>query len=187
MYKLTRPEVAEKLNISTRSVDRYIRAWKLRSKKDWKIVYINNSDVEWLLSWTSWSKQEIIIPKVVIEEKSIVKKNSSKQQWSGTLDLIYKDLREDIHKKDELIQWLYQKLWKNDEELKNSITLIEYKKSQFLLNESKWHISKELELLKDSKDKLEKEVKKERNSNVLLLIFLFIMLAITLTVWITKI
>jgi DNA-binding transcriptional regulator LsrR (DeoR family) len=33
MYNLTRQEVASKLNISTRSVDRYIKAKKLRAQK----------------------------------------------------------------------------------------------------------------------------------------------------------
>ena len=192
MYKFTRPEVAEKLNISTRSVDRYIRSWKLRSKKEWKIVYINTSDVENLLLW-SWSKQEVIIPKVIVEEKSIVsidkieKENKEWNNVSWTLDLIYKDLREDIKKKDNLIQWLSQRLWQNEEIAKNSVSLIEYKKSQFLLDESKWYLSSEVDKLKEEKDKLENEVKKERNYNILLLIFVFVLLAIALTVWFIKI
>jgi len=40
MYKYTRQEAAKKLKISTRSVDRYIKAGKLRSQKDGKIVYV---------------------------------------------------------------------------------------------------------------------------------------------------
>ena len=192
MYKFTRPEVAEKLNISTRSVDRYIRSWKLRSKKEWKIVYINTSDVENLLLW-SWSKQEVIIPKVIVEEKSIVsidkieKENKEWNNVSWTLDLIYKDLREDIKKKDNLIQWLSQRLWQNEEIAKNSVSLIEYKKSQFLLDESKWYLSNEVEKLKEEKGNLENEIKKERNYNVLLLIFVVILIVMSLTVWFIKI
>jgi excisionase family DNA binding protein len=40
MYKYTRQEAAEMLNISTRSVDRYIKSGKLRSKKEGKIVFV---------------------------------------------------------------------------------------------------------------------------------------------------
>jgi excisionase family DNA binding protein len=40
MYKYTRQEAADMLGISTRSVDRYIKSGKLRSKKDGKIVYV---------------------------------------------------------------------------------------------------------------------------------------------------
>lgn len=60
MYKITREEAAIKLNISTRSIDRYIRAWKLRSKKEWKIVYINEDDINNFL-WIWTKKQEIIV------------------------------------------------------------------------------------------------------------------------------
>jgi excisionase family DNA binding protein len=34
MYKLTRKEAADLLNISTRSIDRYIKSGKIRTKKD---------------------------------------------------------------------------------------------------------------------------------------------------------
>ena len=62
MYTYTRQDVAELLWISTRSVDRYIKAWKLRSKKEWKIVYVNNEDVKNL--WWTWEvKHEIIYKK----------------------------------------------------------------------------------------------------------------------------
>ncbi|MGB2110758.1 MAG: helix-turn-helix domain-containing protein [Patescibacteria group bacterium] len=49
MYKYTRQEASEMLGISTRSVDRYIKSGKLRSKKDGKIVYVKGSDVEALM------------------------------------------------------------------------------------------------------------------------------------------
>jgi predicted site-specific integrase-resolvase len=34
MYKLTRKEASELLNMSTRSIDRYIKSGKIRIKKD---------------------------------------------------------------------------------------------------------------------------------------------------------
>ena len=45
MYKLTRKEAAELLNISTRSIDRYIKSGKIRTKKDWKVVCVNDEDI----------------------------------------------------------------------------------------------------------------------------------------------
>ena len=49
MYTLTRQNTADKLDISTRSVDRYIKSGKLRSKKEGKIIYIHARDVANLL------------------------------------------------------------------------------------------------------------------------------------------
>ena len=189
MYKLTRQEVAEKLNVSTRSVDRYIRSWKLRSKKEWKIVYVSATDVNSILSWPS-SKQEVIIPKaqkVAKEEKVVVRREKSVVSSDWTLDLIYKDLRDDIGKKDLLIQGLAEKLWRSDELTKNSVSLIEFKKSQFLLEESKTYLSKEIHDMKKDKNKLEKELKKEKGNNLLLLILVIVLIAIASVIWFIQI
>jgi predicted site-specific integrase-resolvase len=42
MYNITRADAAEKLGVSTRSVDRYVKSGKLRSKKEGKIIYIHS-------------------------------------------------------------------------------------------------------------------------------------------------
>ncbi len=168
MYTLTRQEVADELWISTRSIDRYIKSWKLRSKKQWKIVYVNNKDVENLKS--SWNNyQEVIVPKKKkMKEEIVIKKNEKDSFW---LESVYIDLREQIKEKDELIQKLSLSLWKSEEIIKNSISLIDYKKSQFLLEESKWYLSKEIESLQEEKEVLLKELKYEKSSNVILIIF----------------
>jgi excisionase family DNA binding protein len=62
MYNLTRQDAAEKLGISTRSIDRYIKAGKIRAKKDGKVVYVNDSDIDTLLSGGS-VRQEVIYEK----------------------------------------------------------------------------------------------------------------------------
>ncbi len=187
MYDLTRQEVADKLNISTRSVDRYIKAWKLRSKKDWKVVYVNNDDIENIM-WTWDYQQEIIVEKKVnsniqddIQEKKVIVKNNENINW--TLTSIYKDLKEEIQKKDQLIQTLAMRVWKAEEVAKNSVSLIDFKKSQYLLEESKEYLDKELNQLIKEKEKLEKDLKYEKTSNILLIIFVVILLAIAWTVW----
>lgn len=191
MYKLTRQEAADKLNISTRSLDRYIKAWKLRSKKEWKIVYINDNDINNIL-WNWEQKQEIIIEKVVKsnpvsnqnESKTIIRQEDSANQ---TLNQIYKDLKEEIVKKDEIIRDLSIRVWKAEEIASNSISLMEYKKSQFLLEESKSYLNKEIEDIKKEKEQLKNDLKYEKNSNILLIIFVIILLAIASTIWFMKI
>jgi hypothetical protein len=56
--------------------------------------------------------------------------------------------------------------------------LIDFKKSQYLLEESKGHLDKELTNLEKEKEKLTKELKYEKTSNILLIIFVLILLAI---------
>ena len=150
MYNYTRQDVADMLWISTRSVDRYIKSGKLRSKKDWKIVYVNDADVE-NLSWTWSSKQEIIEKtdyeetkksqdyKVVtpVETKEIEVKSNFKNY---ALDKVYDDLRAEVKKKDEIIQDLSIKLWRADEIIRNSVSMIDFKRSQMLLEDSKTYM-----------------------------------------------
>ena len=185
MYKLTRQKAADKLNISTRSVDRYIKSWKLRSKKDWKIVYVHSSDIDNILG--KWEKkQEVIIenPKKNKESKDIVRNNDTA---SWTLNLIYKDLKKEIEKKDDIIRELSMRVWKTEEIAKNSISLMEYKKSQFLLEESKGYLNREIEDLEKDKEKLTNDLKYEKNSNILLIVFVIILLIIASIIWFIKI
>lgn len=194
MYKLTRQDAADKLNISTRSVDRYIKAWKLRSKKDWKVVYVNTDDIESLAG--SWEyQQEVIVEKKVNNysnasydnQEEVKTVSKAEENVSGTLQAIYKDLKEEIQKKDQLIQNLAMRVWQAEEVAKNSVSLIDFKKSQYLLEESKEHLDKELSQLEKEKEKLAKELKYEKTSNVLLIIFVVVLLAIAWTIWFMKI
>lgn len=150
MYNITRQEAAEKLSISTRSVDRYIKAGKLRSQKEGKIIYIHSSDVDNMMGGNEEKKPEVIIPS---EKKSYAQASSSDSssqtqrepqsnavmdaQSRATLEKIYIDLRSELKQKDQTIQDLSIKLGQAQEIAKNSVSLIEFKKSQFLLEESK--------------------------------------------------
>ncbi|QFR38606.1 helix-turn-helix domain-containing protein [Candidatus Gracilibacteria bacterium 28_42_T64] len=184
MYKYTRQEVANRLSISTRSVDRYIKAGKLRAKKEGKVVYVKGSDVENILSGSS-VKQEVIMPNAPVEENMIQKKSETSS--GGGLDMIYKDLRSEIAKKDEIIQNLSINLGRYEEVAKNSVSLIEFKKSQFLLDESRGYLNKEIEDLKTSNDKLTGDLKYEKTSNLLLIVFVIALLIISGTVWFMQI
>lgn len=188
MYKLTRQEAADKLKISTRSVDRYVKSWKLRAKKEWKVVYISETDVINILWGGSKVKQEVIVNNKIeekTEKENTIVKNSDVSSW--TLSQIYKDLRSEIDKKDEIIQVLSMRVWKAEEIAKNSISVMEYKKSQFLLEESKWYLNKEVDELKKDKAKLVEDLKYEKNSNILLIIFVILLIVIAWIIWFIKI
>ncbi len=186
MYTLTRQQVADKLQISTRSVDRYIKWGKLRAKKEWKVVYINDNDVKNILGW--WKKNwEVIMPnkqKVENLPNSEITQNSNSTIW---LTEIYKDLRQEIAKKDEIIRELATKVWRSEEIAKNSVSLMDFKKSQFLLEESKSHINNKAIELKENNNKLTSDLKHEKVTNIILIIFLIILLIISWILWFIKI
>ncbi len=197
MYNLTRKEAADKLDISTRSIDRYIKSWKIRAKKIWKIVYVNENDIN-NINWNTQNTKIIIEKKQEettnmtntiknnSEEKSLINKNDY-DKITNTFEKIYTKLREDIEKKDEKIQHLSIELWRLTEIAKNSVNLIDYKKSQFLLEESKNNLNKELSNIEQEKEKIKKELKYERITNKLLIFFLLLLLIVAGLIWFYKI
>ena len=199
MYSVTREDAAERLNVSTRSIDRYIKAWKLRSKKDGKIVYIHEQDIENMSSETDTKHAEVITE---------IPKKRSYSQPSGhsevqdplrnirvaedpssamALQRIYMDLRSEIKTKDQAIQDLSLKLWQAQEIAKNSVSLIEFKKSQYLLEESKGYLSQELTLSKSQEDELRKKLKYEKSTNYILISFCIVLVLVLGFVWFLKI
>lgn len=191
MYTITRQEAADLLHMSTRSIDRYIRAGKLRFKKDGKIIFINNQDIENIKGGTI--KHEVIFPeKIETQKHTPSNENTTKlqnmvQEKNSSLHAIYEDLRNEIHKKDDVIQNLAIKLGQAEEIAKNSVSLIEFKKSQFLLEESKGYLSQEVDTLKSENQKLSKDLKYEKSTNTIMIFFLIALLALTAIIWFVKI
>jgi excisionase family DNA binding protein len=188
MYKYTRQEAAEMLSISTRSVDRYIKAGKLRSKKDGKIVFVKWSDVETLM-WGGKSTQEVIVPQTQQTNTSTqtVATKEAHTESNHMLETVYTDLKTEIKQKDETILNLSQQLGRAEEIAKNSVSLIEFKKSQFLLEESKGYLNNEVDTIKSEKDKLETELKYEKTTNIILIVFVIVLIAMAATVWFLQI
>ena len=176
MYTITRQDASDMLWVSTRSVDRYIKAWKLRSKKEGKIIYIHAKDIENITGESKDSKPEVIMPQ---EKKQSYSKSKSnfEQAWTtsnsimdaqsrATLEKIYLDLRWEIQTKDKAIQDLSIRLGQAQEIAKNSVSLVEFKKSQFLLE---GYIANENSALKEQAVELNTKLKYEKTSNKILL------------------
>ncbi|MBF0914043.1 helix-turn-helix domain-containing protein [Candidatus Gracilibacteria bacterium] len=202
MYTYTRQDVAELLGISTRSVDRYIKAGKLRAKKEGKIVYVNNEDVK-NLGGTGEVKHEIIDKKEyeeskkekqqqeeknieVVEKKELPKSKEIEVKTNFKtypLDEVYYDLRNEIKQKDEVIQDLSIKLGRAEEIVKNSVSMIDFKRSQMLLEDSKTHLGSAISDLKTKNEDLEKKLKYEKTTNWILIITVIVLLTIAGAVW----
>jgi len=208
MYSITRAEAADKLWMSTRSVDRYVKAGKLRSKKDGKIIYIHAQDVENMSSDNSDSKAEVIMPQE--KKQSYTQQSHSNSeaqnhtsqssqnpqshstsiidaQSRATLEKIYLDLRSEIKNKDQIILDISHKLGQAQEIAKNSVSVIEFKKSQYLLEESKWSLHQEIETLKVKESDLVNKLKYEKSTNIILIAFCLILMIGLGLLWFLKI
>ncbi|MDA9129199.1 helix-turn-helix domain-containing protein [Candidatus Gracilibacteria bacterium] len=200
MYSVTREDAADRLNVSTRSIDRYIKAGKLRSKKDGKIVYIHERDIENMAPNSESSQAEVITerPKTYSYSQNSEHNTQTRDPLRDVriaedpssaiaLQKIYMDLRSEIKTKDQAIQDLSIKLGQAQEIAKNSVSLIEYKKSQYLLEESKGHLSQELTMSKNQENELRQKLKYEKSTNYILISFCIVLVLVIGFVWFLKI
>ncbi|MCH8518578.1 helix-turn-helix domain-containing protein [Candidatus Gracilibacteria bacterium] len=188
MYTLTRSEAAELIQVSTRSIDRYIKAGKIRTKKEGKIIYLHKIDVENIGDNGASQEQEVIIPqektgytqrKHAQEEKEEYTQEKSLSQERNThlaLEKIYLDLKHELKEKDRTIQDLSLRLGQAQEIAKNSVSIIEFKKSQYLLEESKTTVIQEVEKLSEEKESLQKKLKYEKTTNIVLISFCIVLI-----------
>jgi len=200
VYNINRQEAADILGISTRSIDRYIKSWKVRAKKDWKIVFVNSDDIKNLnsdtsvkqniivSSFNSWN--EDIIGSVKQERENIntwIIKKAEYDKILSTFETMYSSFREEVKEKDTTIQELSVKLWRFEEQKDKSVDLMEYKKVQFLSEETKNELSKRLEEEKSEKQKTIKELKYEKTTNKLLIMFIVILFIISVIIFFVNI
>lgn len=194
MYNINRNDAAEILAISTRSIDRYIKAWKIRAKKVWKMVMLNEEDIR-LLKWDSPVKQKIIVwEKVSTKTDSSQANIDQSRTWGiirkaeyekvlATFEKMYSSFRDEIKQKDEKIQELSLELWKAQEQKNNTIDLMEYKKVQFLSEETKSSLSKEIDKQKEENINMQKELSYEKSTNKMLIVFIVILFILAIVLF----
>ena len=119
----------------------------------------------------------------VIQEKAPLIKPSMNKEIAVTqfdtealaeFSRIYEDAQNLIREKDAVIQDLSYKLWKTETELKNSISIVEYKSATFLLESAKSKNEEDRTDLTKKIDSLEKELQK-RGWAVIALAILFVL------------
>jgi hypothetical protein len=147
-YTTTRESAAELLEISTRTLDRYVKSGRIRAKRRGKVLYLSDDDISTIKN----GEPELVRPTDRV-------KSTPKEFTEETPDLVifdepreagftrkrasadYRDLYEEAMRKmsdkDRIIQDLSYRAGHAESELKNSVSMIEYKKQSFLLESAK--------------------------------------------------
>lgn len=183
MYSIDRESAAKMLEISTRTIDRYIRSGKIRTTKKWKKIFLNNQDVEIIKSWWIQEDYEVIRPTEKENTGFTIKPLDSSKNYRS----LYEDSLKIVEKKDEIIKDLSYKLGRVEVELKNSIPILEYKKTTFLLESSNNKTEEEKKELNTSIDGLKDKLKNQEFINIILVWLFSIMLIVIFLVWFANI
>lgn len=166
-YSISREDAALQLQMSTRSIDRYIRRGKLRAKKVGKMVWIHGQDLEVIKNrgWQSNYEQDSDaspLPVVTTDPLTSLKP-------SGDISAVLEIIEGKLEEKDQLIQDLTYRLGKAEVELKNSIPLVDHKKVAFLLEDAKRNLDHERNEMENRIEDLTRAVRNSSTINGLLI------------------
>ena len=137
-----------------------------------------------MLSLNQSNTSEVIVKS---ESSNWLVKKDEYEKVLATFEKMFSSFREEIKDKDSKIQELAIKLWRAEEQKNNSVDMMEYKKVQFLSEETKKGLSNSLEKEKTLKEKTLKDLKYEKTTNKLLIAFIIILFIVAVTVFVIKI
>ena len=183
-FSLDRDQASRRLGVSSRTIDRHIQAGRIRTRRIGKKMYLEEDDIETLRMADPTRREEdyIVIhddtpdqerPEIVTKDRQITDPKQTNMALAEIVR-IYEDARDQITRKDTIIQELSYKLGKAETELANSVPALEYKKNTFLLESAKSKSDNDADTLNKKISSLESEVGK-RNSAIITLTILFIL------------
>ncbi len=168
-----RDEASTILKVSTRTVDRYVRKFKFKTRKDGRRVLIKRADVDKIIEEhigqfvdiksTKLNKQEEAKKKTEIAVKDIkvesVKKSDNEEKvYQG----LYIEAKKEIKEKQERLDAATYRVGQLEAQVKTMVPMLDYTRKEKELKEAKSTIEqKELERLQQIQ-KMENKLKTER-------------------------
>ena len=183
-FSLDREGASRRLWVSSRTIDRHIQAGRIRTRRIGKKMFLEEDDIEAIRMADPARREEdyVVItdddhmhtsPEIMSPSK-VTRASENHTTAFTELVRIYEDTKSLVAQKDSIIQDLSYKLWKIETELANSIPVLEYKKTTFLLESAKSKSDSDADTLSQKIVTLESEVHK-RNSALITLAILFIL------------
>ena len=171
-YSITREIASTLLWISTRTIDRYIKSWKLTYKKVANKVLLAKEEVEELQKDFSALRQEdsaevVSKPWNKVAISTDIEKKVEEKIDKFTLIMTEKDRQ--IEDNNKVIFMLQQRVWELEEKLKTMIALPDYtrEKQEALVEKQK---------LEEKINDLKSKIKTERVRSLILIIVALVLL-----------
>lgn len=208
-FSLSRKDAAKILDVSTRTLDRYIRSKKLSSRKKGGAIVLNEEEVE-NLKVAKFQNMHGASPKVSgrahrhidskqaenrtifdadsgeIEEeipaktKALTNKSAAREQvFEELYDLSRREIRE-YHNKLEAANY---RLGQLETQMKHSVPLLEYQSKSEALREKEVLVETKVKRQEEAIDMLEQEVKGEKLNKNIYIGLLFGLLALQPLLW----
>lgn len=158
-YSITRDKGAEILWISTRTIDRYIKSWKLSYKKIANKVLLAEEEIENMKSEFALLHQEVsteLVNETATHVESnpnvaIIKPSFDVSELSDKIDklaLIFKEKDKIVEEKNKIIIMLQHRIGELETKIQSMIALPDYTKEKQEAIEEKRKLEEKLEFLK---------------------------------------
>ncbi len=177
VYSITRESAAQLLGISTRTIDRYIRSWKLSYKKVANKVLLEKGEVYDLKKDFSALHQEVETELVSSQNASTWLAKSNPQlevmieQKLEKFFLIFKEKEKILEEKNKIIFVLQQRVWELEMKIQNMVALPDYtrEKQEAIIEKQK---------LEEKISQLKTSIKNEKLINLILIALTLVFLII---------
>lgn len=177
---LDREKASEILKVSTRTVDRYIRKYKLKTKKKGRVLLIRKQDVDKIIQEHVGHLVDLNPPEfshplqdsaAQDQESALTVKNIKIDQVRtpkavNEEEKVYKDLysetKKELQAKQERLEAATYRVGQLETQLKNMVPLLDYTQKEKQLKQSQEALEQKAVENKQVIEKMEKEVKTER-------------------------
>lgn len=167
-FNMTREQVAEYLGVSTRTIDRYVKRWKLSYKKIANKVLLAKEEVDLLQDDFDLLRQEGVAiegnrERVVTERSVTTSHSGARSEHVGSVkefvDVLEKKDKS-IEEKNQMIFLLQRKIGEMEAQMKHMIALPDH-------TSEKEDMFKSMQQLEMQKLSLEDQIRKERMMNII--------------------
>lgn len=179
-YSITRQHASKILNVSTRTIDRYVKSGKLSYKKIANKVLLAKEEVNDLMNEFGALRQEVNTEIVGGGTNNVAIRNSLEESIDAKVDkffLIFKEKDKMLEEKNKIIFMLQQRVAEVETKLQNMIALPDY-------NKEKQEMVIEKKKLEWKLQELRWIVKTEKNKNLVFIGFALIFIAIAIFLFI---
>ena len=178
-----RKQAAEYLRVSTRTLDRYVRAGRLTAKKVGMYVYIPEDELSKLKQQLTNVAEE----GAIVTAQKIEKSHAGKSDYSDTENEVYKllyhEVKDELHVKQKELEVLHYKLGQLEVELKQTVPMLEYNSNVTNVIQENAELKIQMEKTSDQLLYKVKETKEERmRKNIYLMLFLLTVVVISMYV-----
>ena len=173
-YTVSRNQAASLLGVSTRTIDRYVKSWKLSYKKIANKVILNEEELKVLQNEFSSLRQEVSTELIWDKDTLAVKPVRDMSTIDEKLDkfyLIFQEKDKQIDEKNKIIFMLQQRIGELEAKIQTMIALPDY-------NKEKQQAIEEKRMLEEKLAKLKARVKEQETKTYVVLIFAIIFIVV---------